>query len=84
MAYNAFKAQQWSKYQMLMLISTLMGVAFMVLQYEGWLDLYASGVDLRANVGGSFFYLITGAHAAHVLGVSPFWVLPACLLIHFL
>lgn len=68
MAYNAFKAQQWSKYQMLMLISTLMGVAFMVLQYEGWLDLYASGVDLRANVGGSFFYLITGAHAAHVLG----------------
>ena len=24
-------------------------------KYEGWLDLYASGVDLRANVGGSFF-----------------------------
>lgn len=68
MAYYAFKALQWPKYQFLLLVSTLLGFSFMVLQYQGWTALYESGVDLKANVGGSFFYLITGAHAAHVLG----------------
>lgn len=68
LAYNAFKAFQWSRYKTFLLMATALGFVFMGLQYEGWIDLFESGVDLRANVGGSFFYLITGAHAAHVLG----------------
>jgi cytochrome c oxidase subunit 3 len=30
--------------------------------------MFDSGVDLKLNVAGSFFYLITGVHAAHLLG----------------
>ena len=31
-------------------------------------ELYDVGVELNGNPSGSFFYLISGLHAAHVLG----------------
>lgn len=68
LAYNAFKQRNYSRYQLLILTTTILALAFVVLQYLGWIDMNAKGVDLKANVGGSFFYLITGAHVAHVLG----------------
>ena len=68
LAYNAFKQRNYSRYQILILATTALSVVFVVLQYLGWIDMNAKGVDLKANVGGSFFYLITGAHVAHVLG----------------
>jgi cytochrome c oxidase subunit III len=68
MAYNAYKQRVFDKYKNLLLLSTALGVVFVVYQYLGWMAMFAQGVDLKANVGGSFFYLITGAHAAHVLG----------------
>lgn len=68
LAYNAFKQRNYSRYQILILATTALSVIFVVLQYLGWIDMNAKGVDLKANVGGSFFYLITGAHVAHVLG----------------
>ncbi|MFM2392659.1 MAG: hypothetical protein RLZZ546_636 [Bacteroidota bacterium] len=67
-SYLGYKKKHFSKYKINIVLATLLGIAFVVLQYMGWLDLFNSGVDLKANVGGSFFYLITGAHAAHVLG----------------
>ncbi len=68
MGYNAYKKRDFSKYKTYLLFSTVLGISFMVCQYFGWQQLFANGVDIKANVGGSFFYLITGAHAAHVLG----------------
>ena len=68
LAYNAFKQRNYSRYQILILATTALALVFVVLQYLGWIDMNAKGVDLKANVGGSFFYLITGAHVAHVLG----------------
>jgi cytochrome c oxidase subunit 3 len=53
---------------LLLLISAVLGFAFIVLQYEGWLQLNAIGVDLKGNPAGSFVYAISGIHAAHVLG----------------
>jgi cytochrome c oxidase subunit III len=66
--YNAYKSRSFVKYKSCLLISTLLGLSFMVFQYMGWTQLFENGVDIKANVGGSFFYLITGAHAAHVIG----------------
>jgi cytochrome c oxidase subunit III len=68
MGYNAYKDRAFSKYKSYLLISTFLGLSFVVCQYLGWQQLFDNGVDIKANVGGSFFYLITGAHAAHVLG----------------
>lgn len=38
------------------------------MQYMGWTELFKIGVDLKGNVSGSFFYLLSGIHALHVLG----------------
>lgn len=51
------------------LISTFMlGLVFLALQYNGWINLYEMGVALNTNPSGSFVYVISGVHAAHILG----------------
>ena len=47
----------------------ILAVAFSVSQYYAWGQLYAEGVVFSGNnLAGSFFYVITGLHLAHVLG----------------
>lgn len=65
---NAFsnKNQQVHKYGLIG--ATLLGLVFVICQYYGWMTLFTMGVDLKGNASGSFFYLITGLHALHVIG----------------
>jgi cytochrome c oxidase subunit III len=47
------------------------GVLFLVMQYLGWQNLQQQGVFLKGNPSGSFFYIFTGLHMAHlVLGLG--------------
>lgn len=68
LSYWGYKTQKESLYKGLLLTTFILGIAFIVLQYHGWQALYEMGIDFKANVSGSFFYLITGAHALHILG----------------
>jgi len=43
------------------------GAGFLVVQAIAWRSLMADGVYLPTNPYSSFFYMMTGAHAAHVL-----------------
>ncbi len=45
-----------------------LGAIFVAGQVIAWLQLRASGVFLASNPSSSFFYLLTGAHALHILG----------------
>lgn len=67
-SYWAFRNGKESIYKLLLPLSLLLGVAFIVMQYTGWSALYEMGVVLDGNPGGSFFYVISGIHAAHVIG----------------
>ncbi len=67
-SYTAFRKGNAMQYRLLLLLTLILGIAFVVLQYEGWLKLYSIGVALDGNPGGSFFYVISGIHAAHVIG----------------
>lgn len=67
-SFRAFKAGLETKYKLFLTITLLAGLGFVVLQYFGWTELYKIGVDLKGNVSGSFFYLLSGIHALHVLG----------------
>jgi len=67
-SYISFKKQNEYLYKLLLPVSFILGIAFVVLQYYGWQEMFAMGVDLKAHVSGSFFYLISGLHAAHILG----------------
>jgi cytochrome c oxidase subunit 3 len=67
-AYLNFKNKNEKAYKVLLLCSLVLGIGFVTLQYYGWNALFNVGVDLKANVSGSFLYLITGLHAAHIMG----------------
>lgn len=67
-SYSSFKAGEENKYKAYLVGALCLGFAFVALQYVGWTQLYDKGVDLKGNVSGSFFYLISGVHALHVLG----------------
>jgi cytochrome c oxidase subunit 3 len=59
------------KYQVSILASSILGTLFLIFQYLGWIDLVKIGVYVggsRSQASGSFFYVISGAHALHILG----------------
>ena len=45
-----------------------LGLVFVAGQYFAWLKLRSVGLYLPTNPNSSFFYLLTGVHAVHVLG----------------
>jgi len=45
-----------------------LGLLFVVGQYVAWLQLRSEGLYLPTNPNSSFFYVLTGVHAIHVLG----------------
>jgi cytochrome c oxidase subunit III len=49
-------------------ITLFLGLLFVAGQYTAWLQLSAQGVFLATNPSSSFFYVLTAAHALHVLG----------------
>lgn len=54
---------------MLWLNATLaLGLLFVAGQYLAWMKLRSQGLYLPTNPNSSFFYLLTGVHAVHVLG----------------
>jgi len=51
-----------------MILTTLLGVLFLVSQTLNWFSLVAASLTAKTNLYGFTFYLLTGLHAAHVVG----------------
>jgi cytochrome c oxidase subunit 3 len=49
-------------------VTLVLGLLFVAGQYAAWLQLRAEGLFLATNPSSSFFYVLTAAHALHVLG----------------
>lgn len=67
-SYSGYKNQNERLYKGMLITAFILGLAFIAFQWQGWHQLFDLGVDFKGNVSGSFTYLITGAHAVHVLG----------------
>lgn len=67
LSYGAYKAQNEGMYKIGLVIAFILGIGFLISQYVGWTTLLGQGIDMKANVSGAFTYLITGAHAVHIL-----------------
>lgn len=68
LSFLSFKKGNERMYKGLLVAASLMGFAFLALQYQGWLAMEEMGVPLRTNPSGDFIYVISGVHAAHILG----------------
>ena len=52
----------------LLLLTLVMGCAFIACQVTAWRELVAQGAYVVGNPHSTFFYVFTGLHAAHLLG----------------
>src|SRR5205085_10644710 len=50
------------------MLTVMLGLAFLASQLMAWRQLVAQGIYVSSNPHSSFFYVLTGAHALHLLG----------------
>jgi len=67
-SYLSFKKGNEKLYKSLLLTTFILAIVFVVLQYQGWQAMNAIGATFTVNPSSSFIYVISGLHAAHVLG----------------
>ncbi len=68
LAYISFKQGKYTVFKTALGLTLLLGVAFTIGQYEGWLKLASIGMFLDGNPAGSFVYVISFVHLLHILG----------------
>lgn len=67
LALMAARRDQFARVQRFITVALVAGLAFLAMQYYGWLDLQAQGVYLKGNPSGSFFYILSGLHGVHLV-----------------
>ncbi len=68
LAQKAMSAREMAKYRTLISTTAVLGLAFVVTQFFGFSELWQQKITFKESVAGSFFYIITGVHALHVIG----------------
>ena len=68
MALRSFKQREMNQYRMLIGITLILGIAFVVMQWMGFQDLWAQKITFKGSGAGQFLYVIFGLHAIHVIG----------------
>jgi cytochrome c oxidase subunit 3 len=68
MARRRLRGWDLSSCARFVLLTGALGLLFVAGQYVGWQQLAAQGVFLASNPHSSFFYVLTGLHAIHILG----------------
>lgn len=67
-AYIEAKKDNFNKVKVLVGITSLLGLAFLAGQVMAWRELVDQSVYLVGNPSGSFIYILTGLHGAHLIG----------------
>jgi cytochrome c oxidase subunit III len=67
-AYRSIKQREMAKYRSLLIVTLVLGIAFVVLQSIGFSWLWAHGVHFDGAGAGQFLYILFGLHALHVVG----------------
>lgn len=68
MAVRSFKQREMNKYRVLVLVTLILGIAFVLLQWFGFKWMWNNGVHFNGSGAGQFLYVIAGLHGVHVLG----------------
>ena len=82
LSYFQLKKDNSASFKFLFLLSTLFGISFLIGQLVGWGQLREMGIYVSTNPSSSFFYLLTLAHAVHLVGgiIALIYVLIKALL----
>ena len=67
-AFNAVKRNNLSTLRTTLIITLGLGLAFTFTQFTAWSELVNMKIFFTGNPSGSFLYVITGLHLAHLAG----------------
>ena len=67
-SFRAFKNMNGIRHKLFLVLGFILGIGFIIMQYQGWMTLFGMGIELTGNPSGSFLYMISGLHVVHVLG----------------
>jgi cytochrome c oxidase subunit 3 len=70
-ALHSARKDNFSGIKFGMLLTLLLGITFIICQFLAWKSLVAQGIFLggsASNPAGSFLYVISGTHLAHLIG----------------
>jgi cytochrome c oxidase subunit 3 len=67
-ARRALRRNDYKRFNNWILLTTVLGVLFLVGQFVAWRGLAAQGIYVNTNPHSSFFYLLTSLHGVHLLG----------------
>jgi cytochrome c oxidase subunit III len=68
MALRSFKQRDYALYRKLILVTLLLGIGFVILQWVGFNQLWKQNITFKGAGAGQFLYIIFGLHALHVIG----------------
>lgn len=66
-AYLSAKKDRFNSLKTAITITFVLGVAFLYMQFQGWVDLVNQNVFFVGNPAGSFMYIFTGLHGFHLI-----------------
>lgn len=67
LALRSFKQREMSMYRLLMGITLVLGAAFIILQWQGFQQMWnEQHITFKGGGAGQFLYVIFGLHAVHV------------------
>lgn len=67
-AYVSARRDNLESVKIATIITAILGIAFMAGQCFAWTELVTNRIHLVGNPSGSFIYIISGLHGAHVVG----------------
>ncbi|GAB3643879.1 cytochrome c oxidase subunit 3 [Spirosoma arcticum] len=66
-AYIAAKKDNFRSLRIAITITFALGMAFLYMQFQGWVQLVDQNVFFVGNPAGSFMYIFTGLHGFHLI-----------------
>lgn len=66
-AYLAAKKDNFNALRIAISITFALGMMFLYMQFQGWIELVKNNVYFVGNPAGSFIYVFTGMHAFHLI-----------------
>lgn len=67
LALKSAKEDRFNGLKTYLILTALLGVAFLFGQYQSWKQLVNMDVYFVGNPAGSFMYVLTGLHAVHII-----------------
>ena len=75
LALKSAKEDRFNGLKIYLILTTLLGFAFLFGQYQSWEQLVDMDVYFVGNPAGSFLYVLTGLHAVHIISGLIFLII---------